>query len=115
LAEEREASSDKLAQQIERLERKVSVLEQRVGDLEALIKAEPSRARPMPEPAKWRDVGNWRQLRRAMAMDQVRDLLGEPDRVRTNGPITHWTWGEAGEGSLQFYDDGLDSWSEPRR
>lgn len=115
LAEGQDASSDKLAKRIELLERKVSALEQRVQDLEALIKAEPSRARPMPASANWRELGHWRQLRREMTMDQVRALLGEPDRVETNGPLTSWTWGKPGEATLQFYNDGLDSWSEPRR
>ena len=115
LVEGQEATSDKLPQRIELLERKVSDLEQRIRDLEAIITAEPSRARPMPASANWRELANWRQLRRGMAIDQVRALLGEPDRVETMGSFTTWRWGESGEASLQFYQDGLYSWSEPRR
>lgn len=113
-AEGQQASSEKLAQRVELLELKVSDLEQRIRGLEALIKSEHSGARPMPTASSWRDLANWRQLRRGMPTDQARALLGDPDRVDTNGPITTWTWGSL-EASLQFYDEKLDGWSEPRR
>jgi hypothetical protein len=41
----------------------------------------PARRPPVAASTKWRDVQNWRQLRLGMTMDQVRALLGEPERV----------------------------------
>lgn len=115
LAEAQEATPNQLRQRIEFLESQVSDLEQRVRDLEAIIKPEPARTRPMPAPANWREITNWRQLRRGMTIDQVRALLGAPERVETNGPLTLWTWGTPNEARLLFFDEGLSSWSEPGR
>jgi hypothetical protein len=41
----------------------------------------------------WRDVANWRQLKKGMKMDQVKDLLGEPDKVMASATLTLWYWG----------------------
>ena len=64
--------------------------------------------------AKWRDVQNWRRLRRGMTMDEVRALLGEPERVQAlGGVITHWYWDSGADVSFDA-SDKLESWSEPR-
>ena len=71
-------SSDSLVHRIVVLENTVAGLEQRVRELEALIKGEPSRPQPVAASTKWRDIANWRQLRLGMTTAQVRALLGEP-------------------------------------
>jgi len=69
VAEGQEPSSDSLIHRIDLLERRTADLEQRVHELEALIKTEPARDRPAPVSAA----------------------------------------------SLQFDNDKLAGWSEPRR
>ena len=105
-----DTSTANLLRRIELLERANSDLEQRVRDLEALIRKEPSRAQQVAPSGDWRDISNWRRLRQGMKPDKVRALLGEPERVE-GGAFTHWYWGYA---YVIFYSGKLDRWSEPR-
>jgi len=105
-------STDSLLSRIELLERRTADLEQRVRDLEALIKTEPSRARSVPASDKWRDLGNWRRLRTGMKPDEVRALLGEPKHVE-GGEIATWFW--PGGPNVMFMDGKVYRWSEPRQ
>jgi hypothetical protein len=105
-----DTSPASLLRRIELLERANTDLERRVRELEAIIQSEPSRGRPIPTSTKWQDLANWRQLRQGMKPDQVRALLGEPERVE-GGDFTFWRWANA---YVIFYSGKLDSWSEPR-
>lgn len=102
-------STDSLLRRIELLERKTADLEQRVHELEAVIKSGPSQGRPIQVSTRWRDLANWRQLHRGMKMDEVRALLGDPGRVDA-GYTTYWRWPTA---SVSFVSGKLDGWSEP--
>jgi hypothetical protein len=105
-------SVDSLARRVELLELTTSELAARVRQLEALVGSEPSRDRALPAPAKWRDLQNWRRLRRGMKMDEVRALLGEPERVDNTGYFTTWRW--QFPASVEFDSGGkLRGWSEP--
>ncbi len=108
------ASTDSLLRRIDLLERRTADLEQRVRELEALIKTEPTRDRPVPTPTKWRDLQNWRRLHRGMKMDEVRSLLGEPERVEA-GYLTYWYWDYPVGPKVSFVSEKLDGWSEPRQ
>jgi len=79
--------------------------------LETLVKADSSRNSPVPASANWRDLANWRRLVRGMNMDQVRALLGEPERVE-GGPVTSWYWTNA---NVYFISGQLSGWSEPHQ
>jgi hypothetical protein len=58
-----------------------------------------------------RDHGQWRKLHRRMSKDDVKRLLGEPDRISVSRFYEAW---EYGGGSVTFNGRGrLDSWSEP--
>lgn len=104
-------SSDSILRRVDFLERRVTDLERRVRDLEAPIAAEPSRDRRVSSSPDWRDLQNWRRLSRGMSMDEVRALLGDPQRVEA-GPLTYWHWSNA---QVYFMLDKLEGWSEPRR
>lgn len=108
-AEGQQSSVDSLFRRITYLERRTADLEQRVRELEGIIKTEPSRAQPVPESAKWQDLATWRRLRRGMNEKEVRALLGDPQRV-DGGAFTRWSWGVA---YVVFYEGKLDRWSEP--
>lgn len=115
VAEGQQQSSDSLVHRIVLLESRAAELEQRVRELEALIKAEQSRPRPAPVSANWRDLANWRRLRRGMTEDQVRAILGEPEGVNVMSIRTTWTWNGPSEfAELYFDNDKLAGWSEPR-
>lgn len=118
VATAQQVSLDSIVRRIEVLERKNSDLERRVHELESPTKIEPSRDKPAPASAEARDVQNWRRLRRGMTMEEVRSLLGEPERVDVfGGGTTIWRWDSLGGAAMSF--DGntgrLESWSEPRR
>ena len=110
VAAEQDTPTASLLRRIELLERANADLEQRVRELELLLKSEPSKGPPIQASTRWRDLANWRQLRKGMTMDEVRALLGEPDRVDA-GPFIHWRWTDA---EVFFSDDGLEGWSEPQ-
>jgi len=111
-----EAPTDSLLRRIDLLERRTSDLERRVRDLEALISTEPVRPRPAGVSPESRDLQNWRRLRLNMTMDQVRALLGEPERVAAGSPWTFWYW-DAGSAYVRFdsRSDKVDAWTEPGR
>ena len=105
-----DTSTASLLRRIELLEGANADLERRVGELEAVIKSAPSQGRPIQASTGWQDLANWRQLRQGMKPDQVRALLGEPERVDA-GPVTYWRWPGA---DVFFMDGKLEGWSEPR-
>lgn len=104
-------ATDSLIRRIDLLERRTIDLEQRVRDLKALVGRAPSLDRQVPPSPNWRDISNWRQLRQGMTPDQVRALLGEPERVNAGG-FTFWHWNEA---HVYFLRGKLEGWSEPKR
>jgi len=106
-----DTSTPSLLRRIELLEHANADLERRVRELESLIKSESSQGRPIPAATRWRDLANWRQLRLGMTVDEVRALLGEPERVDA-GPVTYWLWADA---NVYFMSGKLEGWSEPKR
>ena len=110
------ASVDSLLRRIDLLERTTTDLERRVRELEALIRSEPSRDLSVPASPKWQDLQNWRRLRLQMTMDEVRALLGEPERVDANQFRTGWYWDHPfANASFDSRSGKLESLSEPRR
>jgi outer membrane protein assembly factor BamE (lipoprotein component of BamABCDE complex) len=108
------ATADSLRRRIEVLERTTLDLESRVRALEAVTKSELPQDRPVQTSARWRDVQNWRRLRRGMSMDEVRALLGEPERVDSfGGAGTVWHWQSGADVRFDGSSDKLASWSEP--
>jgi hypothetical protein len=109
-----DARADSLARQIGVLERRVADLERRIRELETIIAREPSEARPTAITGDPRDRQNWRQLRNGMTMDQVRALLGEPERVDNFVVVTVWRWTSMRGGNVSFDRTGkVEGWSEP--
>jgi len=105
-----DTSTASLLRRIELLERANIDLTRRVGELEAVIKSASSQGQPIHASTGWQDLANWRQLRQGMKPDQVRALLGEPERVDAGG-VTFWHWANA---YVSFMDGKVYGWSEPR-
>jgi hypothetical protein len=110
VAAAQQPSVDSLLRRIDLLERRSADLEQRVRELEAVMKGKPSRDLPVPTSPKWQDLQNWRRLRLKMTMDEVRAVLGEPERVQ-GGTFTFWYY--PANAHVSFYGGKLDRWSEP--
>lgn len=105
------APIDSLTRRIEVLERQNADLERRVHMLEARLNPQAPSVPAVQPSANAKDLRNWRRLRKGMSMDEVRALLGEPERVDA-GPVTFWRWGSA---DVAFMNDGVVGWSEPGR
>jgi outer membrane protein assembly factor BamE (lipoprotein component of BamABCDE complex) len=78
---------DQLVTRVAELERRVAELEQRLRALE--VPEVTARPENRAVRGNSEDIANWRQLRVGMTMEQVSNLLGEPDRVVVIG-LTTW-------------------------
>jgi hypothetical protein len=63
------------------------------------------------DPHKSQSTSSWRQLKRRMSESQIRSILGEPGKI-DGGTFAFWRYKNGG--TVTFYQDKLDSWSEPR-
>jgi hypothetical protein len=99
--------TDRIAQ----LEREISELKNRVTRLESPTVGSKSNTRTVPSGDGWKSIANWRSLKKGMSFDDVRAILGEPGRIQ-GGTLTYWTYPD--RGSVTFYNDRLDGWTEPR-
>ena len=96
---------------ITRLEKEVQELKLRLANLEKPQANQALNQRPTPSAEGWKNLTSWRSLKKGMSYDDVRAILGEPARVR-GGNITNWSYPNRSD--VTFYEDKLDSWSEPR-
>lgn len=110
IAVAQDSSNASLVRRIEQLERTNADLERRIRDIESAIRRDSASSRPIAITNKWREQANWRRLRTGLSMDEVRALLGEPERV-DGGGITTWRWAD---GHVLFILNKVDSWSEPK-
>jgi hypothetical protein len=92
------------------LEREVQELKQRLSKIESSQQTTPQ-AQVAPTDQGWRQLANWRSLKRGMSFEQVRATLGEPASV-SGGIFTEWSYSNGG--TVTFYQDKLHRWSEPR-
>jgi hypothetical protein len=77
-------------------------------EITGLLGAAPSTQSSTPA---GKDRSQWRMLHRRMSKDEVRKLLGEPDRVSVSRFFESWDYSG---GSVTFDGKGrVDSWSEP--
>ena len=74
---------------------------------------------PFPKPAsparpRWGDISLWRGLSHGMSQDEVKRILGEPEKVSDFGSVVTWYYGYPAGGQVMFGQDGrLEYWSEP--
>lgn len=91
------------------LERRVTTLEERVTKLEQSNSIEDE-----SRPSNSKSVNNWRRLENGMTMSQVRNLLGEPNRVSSTGSIVDWHYGSSSISStVTFHNGKVYGWNEP--
>ena len=106
------ATSEALIRKVDSLQTRTDELESRVAALESLLKAAPAR-RPAADAApNPRDIANWRRLREDMSMEEVRSLLGEPEKI-DGGTVAYWYYPRSGQ--VTFVSGRLTQWKEPSR
>ena len=97
-------------ERIKKLEQDVQELRTRLNNLET-NKGSLVNVQKPNTPDGWQSLANWRQLQTGMSPVQVRDILGEPQRVR-GGDVAVWDY--QNDGSVTFIRERLRSWNEPR-
>jgi hypothetical protein len=102
------SDSDRIAQ----LEKEVQELKVRLIKIEMPQNATSNQHRSIASTDGWKFLANWRSLKQGMSYDDVRVVLGEPEKVRASGPLTYWYYSNRSE--VNFYQDRLDGWTEPR-
>ena len=96
---------------ITQLEKEVQELKTRLSTLESpLNKAVIQKSTVTSE--GWKNLANWRSLKKGSNYDEVRAILGEPERIRVSGLLTDWFY--SNRGNATFVNDTLNGWNEPR-
>ncbi len=105
-----------LERKIESLENLTATLLQRIEALESAANGEPAQnPERIVSKGDWRELSNWRRLEVGMSMDDVRNLLGEPEKVNVGPGLIFWYWQYPGGPSVHFDANSkkADGWSEP--
>ncbi|MDH4377349.1 MAG: hypothetical protein QE494_13720 [Ramlibacter sp.] len=103
------SESDRITQ----LEIEVQQLKQRLSSLERPPVSGVASPKPLASSEGWRQLANWRSLKKGMSHAEVRSLLGEPQTVSASGPFTDWSYSNRGD--IRFVREKLDGWTEPRQ
>ena len=96
---------------IKKLEQDVQELRTRLNNLEVNKSSASNNQSFIISGDGWQSISNWRKLQTGMSPAQVRDILGEPQRVRGGGMAI---WDYQNDGSVTFLRERLNMWSEPK-
>jgi hypothetical protein len=94
------------ADRIDQLERRIQAIEAQLSELTD------SGRHQFKTGEGWKSLDNWRQLRRGMRPIEVRELLGDADRV-DGGYFTYWHYQNGG--MVKFANEEVNEWKEPRQ
>lgn len=106
------AQSSATDERIRLLEAQIVQLNGRVAALEGMLNQAKANQQPIVTGEGWKSKANWRKLKRGMSEDDVRALLGEPERI-DGGSITFWRYPTYGVVRF-FMREGVHGWDEPR-
>ena len=104
-------SSAHETERLGKLEQEIQQLKLRLQKLESLSATSDSNGTQQSFGEGWKSKLQWRRLRKGMLPEDVRELLGEPERI-WGGDFTRWEY--PGYAIATFYEGKLDSWQEPR-
>jgi len=96
---------------IDQLEKEVQELKLRISKLENLLNDSSVSNELASSHEGWKSVSNWRKLTTGMNADDVRKLLGEPQRV-DGGDFADWYYENGG--IVMFAFGNVNRWKEPR-
>ena len=113
------AGEEDLAARVRALEKRVALLSAEVQRLERQLAAQRARrdAEPQAVGAEgWRELRNWRSLRKGMSRFEVMRLLGEPGKVSDYYGFERWEYPDALGGRVNFDSTGsVVGWRPPPR
>jgi len=95
---------------IDQLEKEVQGLNNRISKLESLLDDSNKPKELVHSNNGWKLVNNWRKLTTDMNANDVRKILGEPQRI-DGGSIAFWTYKNGGK--VTFMDKKVYQWVEP--
>lgn len=109
-------SSHSYAQEdeIQRLRKKITELENRIVDLESLLsRYDAKESLKKGEDISWENKKNWRRLKIGMNQAEVQAILGEPIKT-IKGVRILWYYPNLYCGLVSFDEEGnLTAWNEP--
>lgn len=95
---------------VDQLEKEIQAMKLRLSNLESLLA--PNNAQSAPVSGEgWKSIVNWRKLSKDMSANDVRELLGEPERI-DGGNTSFWHYPKLGQ--VTFFREKVERWSEPR-
>lgn len=104
--------SGSATERIERLEATVYALEKRISALEgSSVQAQRKLSKPEVY-GDWKNKSNWRLLSKGMLKEQVRIILGEPEKIDASGAFENWRWRYPFGPSVTFYNEQVYGWHE---
>jgi hypothetical protein len=108
------ASAQSLEERVRELERRVEQLEKQQSERQQPATRAPRTATPGAAD-RWRYIANWRSLWRGMTEDDVRSVLGEPQKIDAGPVITiwHYDYPRGGSVRLSSSDHRVEGWREP--
>ena len=97
---------------IDQLETEIRAIKLRLSKIEATQGGLGAEQKPMAASEGWKSISSWRQLKTGMSPEQVRAILGEPNRIEGGG-VAHWYYFNGGVST--FMQDKLYRWTEPNQ
>ena len=111
------AGEEELAARVRALEKQVALLSAEVQRLERQLAAQRVRRGATPRAARaegWRELRNWKSLRKGMSRFEVMQLLGEPGKVSDYYSFERWEYPDALGGRVNFNSGGsVAGWRPP--
>ena len=101
-----QAGEEDLAARVRALEKQVVELADEVQRLERELAAQPGATPPATRGEGWRELRNWRSLRKGMSRFDVMKLLGEPGKVSDYYSFERWEYPDALGGRVNFDSSG---------
>jgi hypothetical protein len=109
-----QAGEEDLAARVRALERQVAELAAEVQRLERQLAARRGAGPPATGGEGWRELRNWRSLRKGMSRFEVMQLLGEPGKVSDYYSFERWEYPDALGGRVNFDSSGsVAGWRPP--
>jgi hypothetical protein len=97
-------------ERLTQLEKEVQELKQRLTRLESSQAEKSVLPKAIESDEGWKNLANWRLLKRGMTGDEVRSALGEPKKI-DGGHFTEWYY--PNNGRVVFTREKVYSWNEP--
>lgn len=98
------------------IEERINALEKRVKELETKGKSQDkstSSAEQYSSTGNVSDLKNWRRIKRGMGETEVKQLLGEPNKIDAGVAFTYWKYHGYSYVMFDIKTMKVDGWKEP--